>query len=93
MTDSDVDEQDPPTGDGNEAVRDMESRKDPRTDPPGDHEEPAGGEGMIDEPIAGGYAGRDPKTDMPAVSSIPETAGDPLTHDALPDKKERSPHD
>lgn len=33
----------------------------------------------------GGYAGRDPKTDMPAVPSVPETQDDPQSHDAAPD--------
>lgn len=28
----------------------------------------------------GGYAGRDPKTDMPAVPSMPETQDDPMRH-------------
>jgi hypothetical protein len=40
------------------------------------------------EPGAGGYAGRDPKTDMPAVPSVPETQDDTLSHDAAPDPDE-----
>lgn len=35
-------------------------------------------------PDAGGYAGRDPKKDMPRVPSVPETQDDPKSHDAAP---------
>jgi len=37
------------------------------------------------EPGTGGYAGRDPKTDMPRVPSVPETQDDPASHDAAKD--------
>jgi hypothetical protein len=37
------------------------------------------------EPGTGGYAGRDPATDMPRVPSAPETQEDPKSHDAAPD--------
>lgn len=38
---------------------------------------PAGTEGKLDvEPGPGGYAGRDPKTEMPRVPSVPETQDD-----------------
>jgi hypothetical protein len=51
---------------------------------------PAGVDGKLDViPGPGGYAGRDPKTEMPRMPSIPETQDDPLTHDAAPDDKER----
>ena len=36
-------------------------------------------------PDSGGYAGRDPKTDMPRVPSMPETQDDSMSHDAAPD--------
>ncbi len=42
-------------------------------------------------PPAGGYAGRDPKTEMPRLPSVPETQDDPGTH-AAPDRKERDSH-
>ena len=35
-------------------------------------------------PGAGGYAGRDPKTDMPQIPSVPETQDDKKSHDAAP---------
>ncbi len=34
-----------------------------------------------DGPGPGGYAGRDPKTEMPRVPSAPETQDDPKSHD------------
>lgn len=37
-----------------------------------------------DGPGPGGYAGRDPKTEMPRVPSAPETQDDPKSHDAAP---------
>lgn len=43
------------------------------------------------EPGAGGYAGRDPKTDMPAVPSVPESQEDPKSHDAAPDPDSPEP--
>ena len=48
------------------------------SDPPG---------GPEVEPGPGGYAGRDPKTDMPRIPSIPETQDDPKSHDAAPPEK------
>ena len=44
------------------------------------------------KPGSGGYAGRDPKTDMPRMPSIPETQEDSMSHDAAPseDAPERS---
>ncbi len=55
---------------------------------------PAGVDGNLDvkPQSGGGYAGRDPKTEMPIVPSVPETHDDPKTHDALPDDKERPPN-
>ena len=44
-----------------------------------------GAEGMDAEMGEGGYAGRDPRTDMPKVPSVPETQEDPMGHDAAPD--------
>lgn len=41
------------------------------------------------EPGKGGYVGRDPKTEMPAVPSVPETQGEAPTHEGQPDDKER----
>jgi len=39
---------------------------------------PAGVDGNLDvAPGPGGYAGRDPKIEMPRVSSVPETQDDP----------------
>lgn len=35
-------------------------------------------------PDSGGYAGRDPKTDMPRIPTVPETQDDPKSHDAAP---------
>jgi hypothetical protein len=72
-------------GDGNEAVRDEQERKrqlpfDAETDPA-----PAGIDGGLDVvPGPGGYAGRDPRSEMPRVPSVPETQDDPGTHDAAP---------
>lgn len=55
---------------------------------------PAGVDGELDvTPAPGGYAGRDPKTEMPVVPSVPETHDDPHEHDAKPDQKERGLHD
>jgi len=56
---------------------------------------PAGVEGQLDvEPGPGGYAGRDPKTEMPRVPSAPETQTDPGSHDAASDDDtERPPHE
>jgi hypothetical protein len=44
------------------------------------------------EPGAGGYAGRDPKEDMPRMPSVPESQEDSMSHDAAPseDAPERS---
>jgi hypothetical protein len=36
------------------------------------------------EPEPGGFAGRDPKTDMPAMPSVPESQEHTLNHDAAP---------
>ena len=40
---------------------------------------------------AGGYAGRDPKTDMPRLPSVPESQDDPHSHDAAPSDKTGEP--
>lgn len=40
------------------------------------------------ETDSGGYADRDPKTDMPRVPSMPETQEDPRSHDEAPDNEE-----
>ncbi len=46
----------------------------------------AGPSGAIgEEPGAGGYGDRDPKTEMPRVPGAPETMDEPPTHDAAPD--------
>ncbi len=39
----------------------------------------------------GGYAGRDPKSDMPRIPTVPETQDDPQTHDAAPDPDKEPP--
>ena len=43
------------------------------------------------DPGTGGYAGRDPKTDMPQVPSVPETEEDPHSHDAAPPEDSPEP--
>lgn len=40
-------------------------------------------------PDKGGYVDRDPKTELPAVPSAPETQGEAPTHEGQPDDKER----
>ena len=40
---------------------------------------------------SGGYAGRDPKTEMPRVPSVPETQEDSHSHDAAPSDKTSEP--
>ena len=40
-------------------------------------------------PDKGGYVDRDPKTEMPAVPSAPDTQGEAPTHEGQPDDKER----
>ena len=35
-------------------------------------------------PDAGGYAGRDPKTEMPRIPTVPETQDDPKPHGGEP---------
>lgn len=71
-----------PDGDGNESVRERQAQQPPfdaDTDPA-----PAGVDGDLDVvPEPGGYAGRDPKTEMPRVPSAPETQ-EPVTHDGAP---------
>jgi hypothetical protein len=61
--------------DGENAVREAAAKKlpmDADTDPA-----PAGVDGKLDVvPGPGGYAGRDPKTEMPRMPSIPETQDD-----------------
>lgn len=44
------------------------------------------GPGSKVHPGLGGYAGRDPKTDMPMVPNVEETQHDPKSHDAQPDE-------
>lgn len=90
---SDPKQSDPLKSDVNAAVRQQEAG----TDPPGDPDSgpaPAGEDDNPDAtPQAGGYAGRDPKADMPAMPSIPETQDEPATHDAAPDgDKASDPH-
>lgn len=80
-----------PDGDGDEAVREKQAQKQPfdaDTDPA-----PAGTEGdLAVVPDPGGYAGRDPKTQMPRVPSVPETQEDPLRHDGAPSGDDRPAH-
>jgi hypothetical protein len=74
------------------------------TSRPHDPDDPRGGGGPGGEPGAypgadsragpnvetgvGGYAGRDPATDMPAVPSAPETQDDPERHRGEPSEKD-----
>ena len=80
-------------GDGNEAVRHKEAQDrkrdyDATTDP-----SPEGLGGDLDAvPGPGGYAGRDPQTEMPRVPSVPETQDDPGTHDGAPSGGDRPAH-
>lgn len=61
-------------------------------EPPfGAEKDQAGAGGMDAELGVGGYAGRDPKTDMPKIPSVPETQEDPNPHDAAPDPDEEPP--
>ena len=39
----------------------------------------------------GGYAGRDPESDMPRIPTVPETQDDPRGHDAAPDPDTEPP--
>ncbi len=72
---------------------DRDLREDDRQKAQGKDEYPAGVDGTLDvTPGPGGYAGRDPKTEMPRLPSVPETQEDPGTHDAAPDDKERDPY-
>ncbi len=43
------------------------------------------------DPGPGGYAGRDPKSDMPRVPTVPETQDDPHSHDAAPPEDSPEP--
>jgi len=63
------DDDDPPARSGDDATDvPMDADSDPI---------PEGIEGKLDvEPGPGGYAGRDPKTEMPRMPSIPETQDD-----------------
>ncbi|MDQ6751695.1 MAG: hypothetical protein M3Z33_13220 [Actinomycetota bacterium] len=60
--------------------------------PFGSDQDQKGAEGMDGEMGEGGYAGRDPATDMPRVPSVPESQDDPMSHDAAPEAdKDREP--
>jgi hypothetical protein len=73
-----------------------ESREDQHLRPEDDKEADGGSEDQTQtpadfgagvpttEPGSGGFAGRDPKTDMPRVPTAPETQEDPQSHDAAP---------
>jgi hypothetical protein len=78
------------TGDGNEAVREAERQALPFD---ADSDDARGGQADDPDivPAAGGYADRDPKTEMPIVPSAPETHDDPITHDAAPDPDSKEP--
>ena len=43
------------------------------------------------EPAAGGYAGRDPKTEMPRIPAVPETQDDPKPHGGEPPQDSEPP--
>ncbi len=80
-----------------------ESREDQNLRPEDDQEADGGSDDQTQTPVdfgagvptvepgAGGYAGRDPKTDMPRVPSAPETQEDPQEHDAGPSDKNEEP--
>ncbi len=82
------------TDDKRETWEEVATGEEPPVDPPGHGPEEADtpGEPQV-EPGIGGYAGRDPMSEMPRVPSVPETQEDPKPHDAAPDDKERGPHD
>jgi len=42
-------------------------------------------------PDVGGYAGRDPKSEMPRMPTVPETQDDAKEHDAAPSTKTPEP--
>ena len=42
-------------------------------------------------PGPGGYAGRDPKSEMPRIPSVPETQEEAKTHDAAPPPDDDAP--
>ena len=82
------------TGDGNEAVRESERQALPFD---ADSDDARGNTADDPDivPESGGYAGRDPKTEMPIVPTAPETHEDPNEHDAAPsaEGKERGLHE
>ncbi len=53
----------------------------------GPAESDTGGEPEV-TPGPGGYAGRDPKSEMPAIPSVPETQEEIKTHDAAPPQED-----
>jgi hypothetical protein len=59
-------------------------------EPPAPVEHPEG-DPTVSTTEPGGYAGRDPKTDMPAMPSVPETQDDKSSHDAAPDPEGPEP--
>jgi hypothetical protein len=59
-----------------------EEEPDPNVVSDATHDEKAPGEPV--NPGIGGYAGRDPKTEMPMMPSVPETQEEAATHDGAP---------
>ena len=49
------------------------------------------GAGEPVDPDVGGYAGRDPETEMPRIPTVPETQDDPGGHDAAPSTDREPP--
>ncbi len=50
-----------------------------------DQDKAGSGGGVEDNEMGvGGYGGRDPETDMPAIPNVPETQDDPRSHDGAP---------
>ena len=78
-------EEDPTGGAGagpEESVDFGEGKGPAEADTPGDPEVELG---------PGGYAGRDPKSDMPRMPSVPETQEDPKSHGGEPPQDSEPP--
>ncbi|MDQ3433480.1 MAG: hypothetical protein M3481_02160 [Actinomycetota bacterium] len=74
--------EEPTAGKGGETPDEVDTAAGPQLqEEPEDADSP---EVSSDGPGPGGYAGRDPKTEMPRVPSAPETQDDPKSHDAAP---------
>lgn len=63
----------------------------PNPDVVGDTTEDDQDAGEQADPGVGGYGGRDPKTEMPRVPSVPETQEDPKPHGGEPSTDREPP--